>query len=173
MKGKITIIVVSLVTMTFAGLFLLHYFWFTAPEKKIAAECQGFVPAWLDYVDCSGVVAINDGWDMDHISIRDHIHDYEIARVYNQDQYIFAEGKLSVINRKYIENSASDGVETTYYQRLFQNGEIVRHPYSAISEIPAYLSVDTQTGEVNAYSNIDDVPKNDQKYFLEIETEGE
>lgn len=169
MKGKITIIIVSLVILTFAGLFLLYYFWFTAPEKKIAAECQGYIPAWPSFIECSGVVAINDGWDIDYISIRDHVHDYSIAHVYNRNQYVFAEGKLFVINREYIENSASDGVETTYYQTLFQNGKMVDHPYSAISEIPTYLSVDVQTGEVNSYNNIDEVPKENKEYFLETE----
>ncbi|OHA58446.1 MAG: hypothetical protein A2571_01550 [Candidatus Vogelbacteria bacterium RIFOXYD1_FULL_44_32] len=169
MKRKLLIIVTSVTLIILGGAMFLYYFWFVAPEKKIALECQNFVPSWLDFIECSGVVAINDGWDMDYISLKDHVHDYEIARVYDQKQYLFVENKLFVINQKYIENSASDNVEVTYYHKLFQNGKLIENSYGSISDIPTYLIVDTKTGEVKAYKDLMEASEAEKKYFSEIE----
>lgn len=166
---KTLLIITGILLIVFVGLSLVYYFGFVLPEKKIAKECQGFIPGWLDFIECSGVIAINDGWDMDYISIKDHVHDYEVARVYNQNQYVFANKKLFVINRKYIENEASDGKETTYYQKLFQNGKLIENSYNSTSTIPNYLIVETQTGEARSYKNIGEVPQSEQDYFKDIQ----
>lgn len=166
---KNLLIITSIVAIIFIGIFTLYYFWFTKPEKEIAIRCQGFVPNWPSFVDFYGTVTINDGWDMDYLSIRDHIHDYTIARVYNQEQYLYIDNKVFVINRKNIESSSSDGVKTTYNQKLFQNGKLLYTPYDRVSDIPTYLIIDTILGEVKAYKNISDIPIDQQNSFKDLE----
>lgn len=166
---KTTLIIVSIVIIIFIGIFSLYYFWFTKTEKEIAARCQGFVPNWPSFVDCYGTVAINDGWDMDYLSIRDHIRDYTIARVYNREQYLYIDNKVFVINRQNIESSSSDEVKTIYNQKLFQDGKLTYTSYDRISDIPIYLIIDTLSGEVKAYKDLNSVAKTEIKYFSEIE----
>lgn len=166
---KITLIIISIIAIVFISGFTIYYFWFTKPEKEIFEKCQGFVPSWADFIDCRGIVSINDGWDMDYLSINDHIHKYEIARVYNQNQYVFAQDKLFVINRKNIENSSSNGDKITYYQELFQNGKLADNSYTKVSDIPTYLIIDTISGEVKAYKNLSEVPVDQQPSFKELE----
>lgn len=156
--------------MLIISVLLAYYFSFVTPKKTVAKKCQGFIPNWADFVDCYGVVTINDGWDMDYLSFKDHINKYEIARVYNQNQYIYTDNKIFVINRKPIENSSSNGNETIYYQKLFQSSQLIEKSYNAISDIPIYLVVDTISGEVQAYKNISDVPENKRAYFIELES---
>jgi hypothetical protein len=164
-KIKIIIAIIAILFIAFLG---THYFMFEYPKIGIAKKCQGFVPTWTDFIDCYGIVSINDGWDMDYISLKDHIHKYEIARVYNQNQYIYINNKIFVINLKNIENSASDGFNTTYYQKLFQGGNLIENEYDSISNIPNYLVIDTENGEVKTYKNIDEVPNSEKKYFEDI-----
>ena len=105
---------------------------------------------------------------MDYLSLRDHVHNYEIARVYHVNQYVFLQDKLFVINRKNIENSSSNGDKVTYYQELFQNGKLTETEYSSISDIPNYLVIDVLSGECKTYKTISDVPKDQQVYFNDI-----
>lgn len=166
-KNKITIIV-SVVILLVIGLSLAYYYSFVAPKKAIAERCANYVPYWTDFVECYGVVVINDGWDMDYLSIRDHVHEYEIARIYNLNQLVHTEEKIYVINRKIIEGQTSDGIKIEYYQKLFQNDEVVKKYYDSISDIPTYLVIDYKSGEVSAYKNITDVPENDRGYFEQL-----
>lgn len=166
---KITLIIISIISVIFISGYTLYYFWFAKPEKDIAQRCQGYLPSWMSFIDCHGVVSINDGWDMDYISIEDHIREYEIARVYNVNQYVFVQDKLFVINRKNIENSSSNGDKITYYQALFQNGKLVDNSYTKISDIPTYLIIDTISGEVKAYKDLSEVPIDQQNSFKELE----
>jgi hypothetical protein len=167
---KKTKIIISLVVVLVISIPLLYYFIFVVPKKEIAEKCQGYYPYWGNFVDCQGVIAINDGWDMDYLSIKDHIHNYEIARVYNRNQYIYSDNKIFVINKKNIKNSSSDGIKNTYYQELFQNGQLMESSYEVVSDIPTYLVVDTVSGETKAYKTISDVPKDQQIYFNDIST---
>ena len=165
-KKNLTIISVVLVLV--AVVSSAWYLSFIAPKKLVAEKCHGFVPNWADFVDCHGMISINDGWDMDYLSLKDHVHKYEIARVDNQNQYIYENNKIFVINRKAIENSSTNGTKTIYYQELFQNGRLSDNPYGEISDIPTFLVVETISGEVEAYKNITDVPIGQQGYFTEI-----
>ncbi|MCE9585115.1 hypothetical protein K8Q94_00640 [Candidatus Nomurabacteria bacterium] len=166
---KITLIIIGAIAVISIGGFILYFFWFIKPEKEIAEKCQGFTLNWTDFIDCHGIVSIHDGWDMDYLSIDDHMHDYEIARVYNQNQYIFSDNKVFVKNLKTIEGSSYDGLKTEYYQRLFQDGEVVRNFYDAVSDIPTYLVVDIVSGEAKAYKAIIDVPEAEKAYFEDLE----
>jgi hypothetical protein len=168
MSKKKVLIIFSILAIFLVAISLAYYYSFVAPKEDIAERCQGFVPNWMDFIDCHGVVSINDGWDMDYLSLKDHVHEYEIARVYNQDQYLYVDGKVFVINLNPIEGSASDGLKTEYYQRLFQNGKLVENPYSAISDIPTYLVIDTQSGETQAYRTVDEVPQEYRQYFIRM-----
>ena len=142
---------------------------FTIPKKTLAERCQNYVPNWQNFIECYGVVVITDAWDEDYLSLSDHVHNYEIARIHNQDQYRYINGKLYVINKKYIENSSSNNIKITYYQKLFQNNKLNENPYDFIYSIPTYLVIDTQSGEVKAYKNIDKAPQLEQGYFRELE----
>lgn len=166
---KTTIIIIIVFTTLIIGALIAYYFMFIAPKKDIAEKCQGFVPNWVDYIDCHGVVSINDGWDMDYISLKDHVHEYEIARVYNQDQYIYTDNKIFVINKKIIEGSVSNGKRIKYYQELFQNGELKTNYYDIILDIPTYLIINTVSGEVKAHKDITEVPEVEKSYFIQLE----
>ena len=81
MSKKAILIIFAVLVLLVAGISLVYYCSFIIPKKDIAEKCQGFVPNWTDFIDCQGVVSINDGWDMDYISLKDHVHKYEIARI--------------------------------------------------------------------------------------------
>lgn len=168
MKKKITILI-SILLLLIIGGSLTYYFMFEAPKKGIAERCAGYVPNWQNFIDCHGVIAFTDSWDVDYISLKDHIHDYEIARIYNLDQLIYVADKIFVINRNTIKGTISDSTKTQYYQELFQNGQLETNYYDSISDIPTYLVIDYVSGEVKAYSDINEVPQDYKQYFSEIQ----
>ncbi len=168
MKNK-KIPYVLIIPLLIIAIFAFSYYYFIRiPNKKIAERCIQYDREWANLEDCYGLISLRYGWDIDYYYLLDHIHDYEIARIYNLDQYIYENNKIFVINRKTIENSSSNGIKTTYYQELFQNGKLSDNPYSEISDIPTFLVVDTVSGEVQAYKNITDVPSDQQSYFTKI-----
>jgi|SRR3989339_270104 len=168
MKKKTTIIIISILLLLIIGGSLTYYFMFEAPKKGIAERCAGYVPNWENFIDCHGVITITDSWDVDYISLKDHIHDYEIARIYNMEQFTYVADKIFVINRKTIKGTISDGTKIRYYQELFQDGQLETNYYDSISNIPTYLVINYVSGEVETYSNIDEAPQEYKQYFLEI-----
>lgn len=169
MKKKTIIIISSVLVVLAIIISTAYYYSFVVPKEAVAERCQNYMPNWENFIECYGVVVVTDAWDEDYISLKDHIHDYEIARIYNQDQYRYADGKVFVINRKNIEKSSSNGIKTTYYQALFQNNKVVEKPYDNVSDIPTYLIIDTQSGEVRDYKDISEASQSEQDYFRELE----
>jgi hypothetical protein len=93
-----------------------------------------------------------------------------LANIYNLDQYVLADGKMYVKNRKVetYQTTFPDG-KIQYYQDLFQNGDIKTYYYDRLSDIPTYLVIDYISGETVAYKSIADVPPNEKQYFEGIE----
>lgn len=168
MNKKILSIVIIFVVILAVSYFVYHYS-FIVPKKGIIEKCEGYIPDWSNFIDCYGVVSITDAWDVDYLSLKDHVHGYEIARVYNFNQYLYVDGKLYVINRDIIEGQTSDGKKTQYYQKLFQNGEISIDYYDSLSDIPTYLIVNTKTGDVRAYRDKTEISETEKIYFSDIE----
>jgi hypothetical protein len=166
---KASTILVIIFALLIGGGLLAYYFEFVIPEREIAQRCANYVPNWMDFLECHGSIVIQDGWDRDYLTLKDHMHEYEVARIYNLNQYKYTDRSIYVKNRKVIEGSVSDGVKVEYYQRLFQNGKVSRSYYENVSEIPTYLVIDFKTGEVRAYKNIGEAPEDEQVYFIEIE----
>jgi hypothetical protein len=75
------------VTIVFFGGIAGYLLWI-APAKLVAEKCQGLEPRWSDFIDCDGAISVTDNWDTDYLSVKDHVHNYEIARVHNKNQYI-------------------------------------------------------------------------------------
>lgn len=169
MKNKTIIIISSIVVVLAIIISIAYHYSFVVPKEAVAERCQNYVPNWENFVECYGVVVVTDAWDEDYLSLKDHIHDYEVARVYNQNQYRYVDGKVFVINRNNIEKSSSNGSKTTYYQALFRNNKVIEKSYDSISDIPVYLVIDTKSGEVQDYKKINEVPQSEQDYFKEIE----
>lgn len=162
--------IAAIIVSVLVGVFsIAYYFEFVVPGREIAVKCFGYKPDWMVFLDCHGVITITDGWDMDYISLRDHIHKYEVARVYSLDQYKIVGELLYVINRKTIQGSSSNGVRTLYYQRLFQNGNIIEYSYSNVSEIPTYIVINYKSGDARAYKSIDQAPGDEKSVFSELE----
>ena len=169
MKKKTIIITSSIVVVLVIIISIVGYYSFVVPKEVVAERCQNYMPNWENFVECYGVVVITDAWDENYLSLKDHIHEYEIARVYNQKQYLHVDGKVFVINRKNIEKSSSNKVKRTYYQELFQNGKLTEKSYDSISDIPTYLVIDTQSGEVKAYKDLTEASEVEKIYFSAIE----
>lgn len=169
MKKKTLITTISISVLLIAGAWIAYYFVFEVPKKDVAERCAGYIPDWENFIECYGVISITDGWLSDYISLDDHIHKYEIAGIDNINQYIHTDDKIFVINRHLMEGSSSDGIKTTYYLDFFQNGKLATNDYDSISDTPTYLIVDTKTGEVEAYKNIDEVPQEYRNNFAELE----
>lgn len=153
----------------FIGGLIAYYQLFVIPEREVAQRCANYVPNWMDFLECHGSIVIQDGWDRDYLTLKDHVHKYEVARIFNLNQYKHTNRNIYVINRKVIEGSVSDGVKVSHYQELFQNGEVSRSYYDEVSEIPTYLVIDFGTSEVRAYKNIGEVPENERINFIELE----
>jgi hypothetical protein len=168
MKKRVLVVLGSILLLLIVGVALAYYLIIVVSKKEVAERCQGYIPNWSNFIDCHGVIVINDAWDVDYLSLKDHVHGYEIARVHDKNQYVYVDGNIFVINRKIIEGSTSDGARTRYYQKLFQNGMLVTNYYDSVSDIPAYLIIDSESGEVRAFQNIAQVPENKQKYFDQI-----
>jgi hypothetical protein len=169
MKKKTIIIIISILVLFVFGSLFIYYYIFETPKKVIAERCAGYDPNWETFINCYGVITITDSWDKDYISLKDHIHGYEIARIYNLKQFINNDEKIFVINRKTIEGSVSNGKKTQYYQELFQNSHLVTSNYDSILDIPTYLVIDYRSGEVEVYKNTESIPQKYKKYFLEIQ----
>jgi hypothetical protein len=168
MKKRTTLFISSAVVIFAISVSFAYYHSFVVPKKIIAEKCGNYVPNWNNFIDCYGVIVINDAWDVDYLSVRDHIHEYEIARVYNQDEYIHINEKIFIINMSTIEGQVSDGEKIQYSQELFQGGRLVTNYYDSISDIPTYLIVNIQSGEVRAYKNLEDVPPEEQTIFEQL-----
>lgn len=168
MRNKyLILIIIVLVLLVLSGIaFYQHYV--LVPEKAILSKCPNFEPNWSDFVDCYGIITINDGWDKNYLSLKDRLHNYEVARVYNLDQIVNAGDNIYVINRKTIEGSVSDGSKIQYYQELFQNGKLTTNYYDSTNSIPTYLVINYKTGEVRSYKDINMIPEIEKSYFAEI-----
>jgi hypothetical protein len=166
---KASTIAVIIVSILVGAVSIAYYFEFVVPEREIVQRCAGYAPNYMDFLECHGVISITDGWDMDYLSLTDHVHKYEVARIYDLKQYIHTDEKIYVINRNTIPRSSSNGSRTLYYQKLFQNGKVVENDYLSISEIPTYLVIDYKSGEVRTYRNIEEVPDAEGSFFAELE----
>jgi hypothetical protein len=168
MKKSTILLSCTVLTVILIGVVLAYYYIFEFPKRSIAERCAGYIPYWETFIDCSGVITITDAWDTNYISIDDHLHGYQIAEIYNLNQITQKNQKMYVINHAISYGYSTNGVETVYYQQLFQNGRVNRNRYNNVSEIPTYLIIDSNSGEVNAFQNINQVPESEQTYFHEI-----
>lgn len=166
---KMACILVALFSAVIITGVLCYNYFIKIPTQIIAERCIGYDPEWEDLEDCYGVISIRTGWDINYYYLYDHIHGYEVARIFSIKQYFRNDGKIFVVNRQTIENASSNDGKTIYYQKLFQNGKVTNNSYNNISDIPTYLVINMQSGEVVVYKNIADVPQSEQSYFREIE----
>lgn len=167
MKHKKIIRILLLVSIIIAASG--YYYFIKIPTKRISERCIQYDPKWENLEDCYGLISIRYGWDIDYYYLLDHVHDYEVARIYGLDQFVYQNGKILVINRQAVEEGETDGVKAKYRQKTFQNGQLTESSYDDISEIPTYLAIDTVSGEVEAYVSAGDAPAEYRPYFSELE----
>lgn len=168
MNKKTILIIGAVLVLLLIGVLLAYYYSFVVPKKAIAERCENYVPNWENFIDCYGVISVTDAWDVDYLSLKDHVHKYEIARVYNSEQYSYSEGKIYVTNKNTIEGQTSNGQRTYYYQKLYRNNKISTEYYNSISDIPTHLVINTKTGEVKVYKSLTEASETEKQYFAEL-----
>jgi len=124
------------------------------------------------FVDCYGVVIIEKSPRTHpserHYAIKD-VRDkhYWIASVSSKNAYKIEEEFIYVFDDN-IE-SADPNVELNnvwmYSRHFYVKGEFKAFYYSERSEIPLYLKINTQTGEVTLYNVFEEMPENDREVF--------
>ena len=136
-------------------------------NQKMVQKCTNYNPDWLGLDDCYGVISISHGFDTNGYLITDHVHgSYILAEVNYLNDYKFQNGKFFVKSREPIECRLSNG---KYCQNLYQNNQQNTTYYDSQLDIPLYLIIDTETGNVNAYKSINEVSESDKKVFEELE----
>lgn len=164
-RNKWVFVIISLPLILIVGVSI---FWYNGQvyDKEMATKCIQYNPSWLGLIDCYGVVSIKQAWDIKGYYLDDHVHGYELAEIDNLNDYKFQDGYIYVKNREPFTCSITDqsGIKQ-FCQKLFQDNRLKSSYYSSISDIPLYLVIDTQTGNVDAYKFIDTVPEDEKKFF--------
>lgn len=167
-KNKKYLAFILLAGLILVGYFLFDKYW-NGPDRKIAARCINYSATQPGLIDCFGTISIYDSWDADYLSIDDHVHNYELARIFDLRNFRVAGNKFYVKNEQIIEGYVSDGKKIQYYQKLFQDNQLKTNYYSAQTDIPQYFVIDYKTGEVSAYKDLKSVPANERNYFGSLE----
>jgi hypothetical protein len=140
-------------------------------NQEMSKKCIGYNPDWTLLDDCFGVISISHGFDTNGYLMTDHAHgNYILAAIDKLSDYRFSNGKVFVINRVPIECSVIDkNNKKQFCQNLYQNKKSVTNYFDKQSDIPIYLAIETQTGEVTTFQSLDKVPKNEKSIFMELE----
>jgi hypothetical protein len=132
-------------------------------------KCKYYNPEWIFFVDCYGVMSLHEGdsgW-ANYIWQDDEDPSVNIATMDKKDQYIVQGNNLYIINH-YPPHDFDES--TKRYKVLFKmNGSYQEFSYSSKDEIPTLLVFNTNTANVRPYVKIEEVPSEEQKYFIELQ----
>jgi hypothetical protein len=141
------------------------YYYIYLPEKVIRDRCSFVVPKSIEMDDCYGVISINSAWDVGYIYLTDHIHNYQIARVYNINNIKIYNDYLYIINEE-PEFVDTTGSKPLYLQHLFLDGNVSEIKAKNKSELLNYIIVNYKTGNLVAKQKIEDFDIADRDKFL-------
>lgn len=142
-------------------------------EKKNSCEYvdnnrYGSFVDLTSFVDCFGILSVetNDS----AYTIRDDKHDYNIAIVGSKKDYLLQNDFLYIYDDYFKKIAKPDSKEPVNYgMEYFVNGEVKLFTYPHIPDIPKYIKVEINTGEVTLYKTYDQMPKDAKQIYEELE----
>ena len=123
----------------------------------------------LDLEDCFGAVSISQSWDIKGYSLKDHVHNVMLAEIDTSNGYKFQDGNIYVKNRSPFNCSVTDNNgKQQFCIHTVENNQLVTKYYDNQSDIPLYLVIQTQTGNVTSYLDLSEMPQNDLVNFQNL-----
>jgi len=171
---KITGAIVTLVSV-----MTLVYFAINLKGGQIESRCSdvinfnqyGGFGADLRFLECYGILAKEQDLDDGHFQLYDHMNKYIVA-------VLSKEKSLRVIDyRAYLLQPQSESYSirydadlSEYYVWYYSDGRFKQLAFKNLDQIPKYISVDINNGEVTIYpNNLEEITEVEKKIFQELE----
>lgn len=180
---KKKVIIVGALVVLFGVFFIkLHQYHITEVQSKcryLRSERYGGTLDIIYFENCFGVISIESsayfGTNRKRMpyTIRDDKHNYDITTVADKTNYKLVRDNLYIYDDYFPLIAAPDRLDPVNYgERFFVDGELQSFTYPHLVDVPKYIKVDINTGEVLIHTNsLDEISDSDRSEFEKLKAD--
>lgn len=177
-KKKTILAITTLIAVTLVIFVFQSVVKFMTEDSIMTVEgCPYFMGEQLGrdayFEECKGVISILKNNICDCFWVNDDMHNYHIVSAENEKNYKFVDMNLYLYHT--IDKNDPDkyltfkGDGKSFHPRdFFVTGELKKFMFESVEEIPQYYKINSESGEVETFVNIDDAPENDKEIFSKL-----